>query len=127
MNLKLAKLAKSKAESIANAIEGEIIKEELPHETLFKDYKFEIELYTEINHELLDNILVQLQSEKYIHIKNRQWEKRIKDSGSSYSIVVYTRDRALSIHIYLDNESSSVINFTMSKLPSDEELFGGIW
>lgn len=125
MNLKLAK---STAESIANTIEGKIIKEVLPNGTYFEnDYKFEIEMYREINHEFLDNILLQLQSEKYIDIKNRQWEERIKDSGSRYSIVVYTRDRAFCILFSLRNESSSVINFSMSKFPSDKELFGGIW
>lgn len=125
MNLKLAK---STAESIAKEIKGEIIKEEPPEESILKsDYRFEIEMHTEINHILLDNILVHLQNKKYINIDDRRWEKRIEDSGSRYSILVDTRDRVFDILISPHYRSSTVINLRMSKIPSDEDLFAGNW
>lgn len=118
----LKKLAKSTGESIAKEIEGKIIKEGTP-ETSFTDmdYIFFIEMPTELNHELLDSILIHLQNEKYFNIDNFDWEKRI--NNSRYSIVVDTRDKKLSILFTI--ESPNIMELRFSRIPTDEELFSG--
>jgi len=128
MSLMNIQQAKSTAQSIVKEIEGKIIKERLPKNNIMEsDYLFEVEMHTEITHDLLDKIIVHLQNEKYIYINDKQWEKRIKESGSTYGIVVETRDRVFDILFSPNYKSTSVLNLRMSKIPSDKDLFAGNW